>query len=263
MDALRFEERLEVWLDGELPPDEAAEMEAWCAAHTDARVRADAERAFAERVRQALLSGEGADGASGRDVVLQALAKARQAAEPAAAPVAPAPAAVPAPRGRRLALPRWATGAAAAAAVAVTAMWMNCIPPFECPYIEALEATARAPAAGAAELDGAACECVPLANGVRALRTRVPVPGGEAVVLLAETPGHHPSFRRERTLGGETWWIASEGGRTLVSFQDPRNRGLWCFVGSADEATLVGAARALRSRLAAQSSGSPVPGESR
>ncbi|MCE9636292.1 MAG: hypothetical protein K8T90_11370 [Planctomycetes bacterium] len=263
IDPAQFAERLEIWLDGELPPDEAAEMEAFCAAHPDARARADAERAFDARVRQALLAAPTAptDARSGSDSVMAALATARRTAGVVPAvqappPVADRPESHPS-RARLLTFPKWVSGTAAVLGLA--AMWMNCIPPFECPYVEALEAAASAPSDGSAELDGLTRERVSLQINVpfltipssRALRTRVPVDGGEAVLLMSESPGHRPSFRRERKIDGETWWIASENGQTLVAFEDPGNRGLWCFVGPEAEATLVSAARKLRTGLAA------------
>ena len=69
IDEPEFERRLFVWLDRELPPHEAAEMEAFCAANPKARLRADRERAMNERIVAALLTER--DGAG---VVARAIA---------------------------------------------------------------------------------------------------------------------------------------------------------------------------------------------
>lgn len=250
IDGHEFERRLFIWLDGELPPREAAEMEAYCDAHPDAKARVAAERAFDARVKRALLSD-----AAGRELVLAALAKAQSAGPSAKRPTEASPASsrpISNGAGRRFALPRWATGVAAAALLAVGAMWINCIPPFECGYLQAMEIAAAAEASGPSVCDGQQGECVPasLTGCCDVWRSNVPVADGDATLLFCPAPGHEPSFRRLRRIEGERWWVGFEDGRTIVAFLDVLGRGLWCFVGTQDEETLVAAAKRYRAELA-------------
>lgn len=271
IDVRTFEERLFAWIDGELPPADAREVEAFCEAHPEARARADAERAFDARVKVAILGG-----ARGKALVADALRRARAddgAAAPAPRPaptVPPAEPAVsshpagtaartprtPAPAGRLLRLRRRfvsVAGLAAAASIGLAAMWFNCIPPFECACLAAMEAASDAPAFGVEDFEGAACEVVPLdlAGGCHVLRRRVPFDGGEAVVLVCTEGGVEPTPRAEMWSDGHPYWVAGIDDRTVVAYRDPGSRALVCFVADAPEAKLLPAAKAFRAERAA------------
>lgn len=222
IDAREFDRLLFPWIDGELPPDRAAEMAKWCDAHADARSRADAERAFEGRVRTALLSD-----ASGAGLVADAIRRAR---------AAPA-------RGRVVRFPRWIAAAAASVVVAISGMWWFCIPPFECAFLQAVEAAAEDPGLGEETVEGLLRERVAMVcdEGGCAWRTIVEIDGGRAAILLAASE-HEPSVRRRREIDGRIWWVGEEHGRHVVVFPDPAQRGLWSFVGTQDEATLLSAA---------------------
>jgi hypothetical protein len=266
MDRRSFEALYRVWLEGALPPAEAAEMAEYCRVHPDVRDSADAERTFDLRIREALVAGEDA-----RGLVAAAIARARDAAgttattierEAAAgaipdriAPLQVEAAAAPVRRGRVFRPFRWAGMAAAASALVAATMWFNCIPPFECPVLQAMEAAAAAPADGTGELCGRTCDTLTSgwSSGCTIRRTRVPVGDGDAVVLHCPSDGHLPSFRRERRIDGVRWWVAEEHGRRIAAFEDPGAQGLWCFVGDADEATLLRAAAKFRADLVGRS----------
>jgi hypothetical protein len=91
------------------------------------------------------------------------------------------------------------------------------------------------------------------ACGCKVMRTHTVADGGEAVVLWCPLDDHRPSFRREREIDGQRWWIAEENGRRILAFECPGGGGIWCFVGPQDEATLLAAAKTYRAKLAAAS----------
>lgn len=231
IDARQFEERLFPWIDGALPADSAREMEEYCRVHPEARERAAAERAFEQRLRGALVAD-----ARGHEVALRAFATIRgeEAGVAAAAPRS----------GRLLSFPRWGTGVAAAAALVVGVMWLNCIPPFECSVLEAMEKAADAPAERTEELAGGPCEWVSVAGAPRVQRSHVQAEGGGDACLLVYRSDEDPSFRREFRDGGDAYWVADRGGRTLVAYRE--DRSLYCFVGDQPEAQLMATARRFR-----------------
>lgn len=252
-----FERRLFAWLDGELPPAEAAEMEVYCAARPDARARVEAEKAADARIRAALLADPAA-----REAVERALARTRDAG-PGAAPR-------PVPRGRLLRFPRWIASTAAAAAVVVAGMWFACVPPFQCGVVEALERAAES-AATAPCTDGAGC---PLTARMREAAgevgvdlgnpARVPVPccpncsgtafrirwkGEDLTCVWSPCRSCDPSFRLQCDLGGSPGWAAKTHGKSLVAFRDASSGLLCSLVGPCPEETLTNLARDLRAAL--------------
>jgi hypothetical protein len=259
MDAREFEERLFPWIDGALPPDAAQAMEEHCAADPAARERAAAERAFDDRVRRALLAD-----ARGGESVARALVAVRAEASREEVGVSGAVArpgrllgfpgrgaAGVAPARRPASVRRWAAGMAAAAAAVVGVMWFNCVPPFECRVLEALERAADAPAETTEHVGDVDRDRVSLPGEQPRTAWRSQVQGCPGVVVLeCEDAPDDPSFRRAYRVGEESWWVADRGEKTVVAFRDPGDHRLWCFVGTQPEATLLDAVKRFRKERA-------------
>lgn len=273
MDAATFERRLYAWLDGELPAAEAAEMDAWCTAHPAARERVAAERAFDDRVRAALVGDPSAQAVVGR-----ALAALR-ATEPAPGTRTPSPAqtsspqppsAPPRPAGRVFRMPRWIPAALAASVLVVATMWFQCIPPFQCGVVEALEKaaevaetapcgngagcpiTARMRVAAAqlgAEVGDPARVPVACCPGCTGTGFRIRRDGAEAVCVWSPCKGCVPSFRNEAEVGGAPAWVARHHGRGVVVFRDAATGDICSLVGTAPDDTLTALAKDLRAAL--------------
>jgi hypothetical protein len=250
MDAGEFERDLGPWIDGELPADRAADMQAAADASPDLARRAAFERRFHARVRKSMSSD--ADAA----VVAGMIERARAAEAPA---------------GRLRALPR-ATWRAAAAVlvVAVTGMWWFCVPPFECAYMQALDAAshdvAAAPGAEAdamakrfglpGELDGA--KAAPPAAATRldvvfhhlpGVRLDYVRPDGASAfhVVACDSPTLHPSIRRRVERDGARWWTCDVGEDCTWAFQSADGAVIYAVTGpDDDDASLYAAAKALR-----------------
>ncbi len=149
-------------------------------------------------------------------------------------------------------------------------MWSLCIPPFECAYLQAMEAAATT-ADGAAlppsgERDGLLNRVLPpielleysqtgvgdLVNvgyraGARAVRARYERGGGEGfTVIWSDLIGSSPSFRRHVERDGLDWWIAEENGRNVVTYICPETDTLCALVGTLPEERLREIAMTLR-----------------
>jgi hypothetical protein len=251
MDAREFDRDLHAWLDGELPPEHAARMQAAADASPDLARRVAMERALAARVQRALMSDPGSV-----ETVRAMVARAR---------------ATRAPAGRILGVPRGVLRIAASLlVVAVTGMWWFCIPPFECSYMQALEAASHDPNAkpGIAaeefakkygmpgEIDGAFAT-QPVAtvhlhfwfwdlDGVRLDYTYA---DGRAVqVVVCESDRIKPSVRRHVVRDGMDWWMGDVAGRSVVAFVKPGGDGgdLCAVTGPAGDKSVYAAAKALR-----------------
>ena len=221
----------------------SAEMARHAEACPPCRGRADLERQFDDRVALALAR-------SGGHRELEALLARPPGGERAVE------------RGRtpqRLQI--WAPRVAAAAvlvALGTALAWFACIPPFECPYLSAIESVARpeadpaeaaaragstgprehappdAPALAAAlsarvhppqRLDG-----LPLLGELRpvvVLHDEDRIPGVRAdygdrthtvEVLWTDAGGMRPSDRRRTKVDGNTWWLASENGADIAAY---------------------------------------------
>ena len=222
MDAVEFERDLGPWIDGELPAERAARMQAAVDASTELARRAEFERRFHARVTKAMASD--ADVAAVAAMIARAL-----------------PDEAPAGRVRRIPSAAW-RAAAAVIVVAVTGMWWFCVPPFECPYMEALEAASRDAAAtpGAtadamaarfrlpAEIDGAvaappaaAARLRLLVRSLSGVRLDYVRPDGAAAfhVVACDSPEVHPSIRRRVERDGATWWTCDVGLGRAWAFQ--------------------------------------------
>jgi len=210
-------------------------------------------------VRRALLSD-----ARGRELVAHALRRAREGALPGdrGADDVVAPASPPHRGPRRVRVPAVRRGlfvavAAAWVLVAVTGIaWYLCLPPFECPYIVALEQVAHAPRAGVEMLDGLERDRVAVPYGAPAdradaARLTVELPGGQgtAVLLLSRLRGYVPSPALLVDEPRYRLWCGRAHGETVVVFEDPFDRGLWCLIGTQEDSVLLAAARTERDRL--------------
>jgi hypothetical protein len=253
MDASEFERDLGPWIDGELPADQAARMQAAADASPDLARRAALERRFHERIQTAMSSD--ADASKVAAMIERARARA-------------------APTGRLRALPRSAWRAVAAVlVVAVAGMWWFCVPPFECSYMQALEAAshdaAAAPGAEAdamaerfrlpAKLDGAVAARPAAAtrldvfvrhlSGVRLDYVR---PDGAAAfhVVACDSPDFHPSIRRRVERDGARWWTCDVGENCTWAFQSDDAQVVYAVTGpDDDDPKLYAAAKALRASL--------------
>lgn len=242
MDDLEFRTDLETWLDGELPPDRAAAMQAFADASPEHAALAAAHRAWNERVRAALVADVDA-----RATVAGILAATRPRAR-----VQPP---------RRLALVRPFAAAAAVLMMATSLAWFYCVGPFECAYLEALERAVEAPVEvdpdRVADLVGqlgagiphptTPCEgpsAVRVAHGGdhMALRYCYELPSGSAVALWCDAGADRPSFRRRVVKYGRTWWITELDGRSVVAFLDCTGTRLCCLVGEQSPEELMQAA---------------------
>ena len=235
MDRAEFAKHLFAWIDGELDDATAREMEHHVESDPDARRLVEAQRAFGERVRDALVSGVDAE-----PEVARMLERARPAA-------ARRPWVVP------------LTRIAAAVMVAVTLGWFFCIGPWECRYLQALENAVDSPVSvpagfpavshpkGAAPLPGACVVGIDYDLGEgRTVCCRYELACGSVAVLWSEAGDAKPSFRRKTSRLGQSWWIAQANGRRLVAFMDENAELLCCVVGEQSEEELLAVAAGLR-----------------
>jgi anti-sigma factor RsiW len=262
MDCALFRSVLHAWMDGELRREEEASASEHLSSCEDCLARAEAEKALEGRVRTAM--EERVDPARVREMLRWARTDASNGLPPVSGP--------PVHPVGVLLLPRlWGSMAASVAALLGVA-WLFCVPPFECPYLQAVEeaATAAAPAAvpGAPAPDAVArrirppetlagrprkgeAERVPvvlLGNPIESVRARYDFQEAEVLVVWSDAMGGTPSFRRRATRDDQEWWIAHEGGRTLVAYMSRTDRVLCTVVGPLPEARLLEAASALRAK---------------
>lgn len=237
LDARAFDERLHAWLDGELSPDAERAMESWCETHPEAKDLAERERAFDARIRGALLAGNG-----GRETVATALRRTRPATPLFA---------------------RRGIAAAASVLVAVTGfLWFNCVPPFECSYVGAMESAATLPAvrseplaadrmSAALGVVGTVSATFDLVNvkhccGEESARWSLALADGTRVAVVEGRCSHtDPSFRRLRESDGWSCWVAEKKDDTVVCFRDPGSGRLISLVAPVPAARLEQAARSL------------------
>lgn len=216
------------------------------------RGRMDAERALHERIARALVAGaETVDPVA----VLQRARMRALSADRAAPP-------------RMRILRRVVAGLAASLLVGVTGAWYLCIPPFECPYLHAVEAAVMAP--GTTDENGAfdrlaARLRVPdeilgmprmgdverirldlMGASVPAIRAKYAGSDGRAIVVWTDAAGPSPSFRRKTERAGRTWWIADENECTLVAFRDEDSQSLCTVVSKLPDLDLLRVAEAVR-----------------
>ncbi len=245
-----YEQMLLPWVDGSLDQAAADAMQAHEAACPACRGRGEAERRFEERIGSALTA------------VLPERDPADVVRRARSAPGAARPA-------RRLRSARLMAGLAAAAVMLVAVAWYTCIPPFECPYLQAVEAAATTPgtvADGGPELDALAARVHPpdailglrrtgavertrvdlMGHAVPALRAHYTGADGEVIVVWSDAMGRTPSFRRRTTRDGRTWWVAYERDCNLVAFQSASSRALCTLVSRLPEPALLRLAEALR-----------------
>jgi hypothetical protein len=151
----------------------------------------------------------------------------------------------------------------------MTGMWWFCIPPFECSYMQALEAASHDPNAvpGPAADEFAkeykmphaiagAIAAPPVASvhldfwawhldGIRQDYVRADCSAFQVVVC--ESPRIKPSIRRAVDRDGMKWWIADIAGRRVVAFAKPGDEDDLCAVtGRAGDDSVYAAAKALR-----------------
>jgi hypothetical protein len=239
MDAREFERDLGPWIDGELPADRAARMQSAADASPDLARRAAFERRFHARVKTAMATDADAS------VVAAMIDRAR---------------AVEAPAGRLRRMPRSAWRAVAAVlVVGVTGMWWFCVPPFECMYMQALEAASHdSAAAPGAEADAMATRLRLPATldgvfhhlaGVRLDYVR---PDGATAfhVVACDSPDLHPSIRRRVEREGAQWWTCDVGDDCTWAFQSADAKVVYAVTGpDKDDASLYASAKALRARV--------------
>ena len=72
---------------------------------------------------------------------------------------------------------------------------------------------------------------------------------GDVDVFSFECPGEKPSCRNKRQVGGETWWVGSEDGRTVVCIPGCHDGAYVAVVGTQAEETLLKLASTLRCSL--------------
>jgi hypothetical protein len=244
-----FELELRAWMDGELPPDRTARVESRIRSSAELMARVTAERAFDARVRRTLL----ADAAAAPDFVRAVVATARAETRPA---------------GRLVQL-RWGALRAVAAVLvfAMGGMWWFCIPPFECAYMQALEAASEDPKATPCDEASAfwkRCGMPERTAGLvaaePAARTQLDVHGlrldgvrqdyvrddlSALRVVICASKDVRPSIRRKVERDGLTWWIADIGSRRVVAFD--HGDDVCAVTGRAGDESVYAAARALRS----------------
>lgn len=242
-----FEERLLAWIDGELPVDQADEMQAFVDSNPELADRVAAERRFEDQFRDALLRTVDFDADAKMSELLDRARPAAEATASSARALRPAP-------SRVLRLLRPLTGVAAALLLATSLSWFYCIGPFECPYLEAVERVVEDPngtPAAAVEVPGYESE------GEASVRSMVSAThGGEVLVMPLECPHHgafhlvigeadsgRPSFRRRIEHDGHTWWMGEEAGKRFVAFVHPERDQLVWLVGQQDEDELLAIAQ--------------------
>ena len=252
MDPHDFDRDVHAWLDGELPPEAAARMQAAADASPELAERAALHRALDARIRGAL-SAEPA------------------AAATVAAMAARARAGAPSIVRRPWYLRRRVAAVAATLLVAGTVMWAFCIGPFECRYLIALEAAADDPAGqpgpAAEELmrraglptrvGDALAQEPPVALAVdfinlhtNGLRVDYWRPDGSYFrVTLSECCTHRPSANRKIERDGREWWTTEYDGHRLVAFDRPQCSFVYCVVGPAGSDRVFAEAAALRDAI--------------
>jgi hypothetical protein len=251
MDPRDFDRDLETWLDGELPPDAAARMQAAADSTPELAERAALHRALEARIRGALLAEPAAVA-----TVRAMTARARGAA--------------PALR-RPWILRRHVLAAAATVLVAVTLMWWLCIGPFECRYLMAFERASndasamQAPAAddlvrrsGLPERVGDAIAATPAVRvpmdvfvfHFDAVRTDYVRPDGSSFrVAVSESAGKRPSRSKTVERDGRKWWTTDHGGRRMVAFDCPGRPFVYCVIGRAGAEEVFAEAAELRDAI--------------
>ena len=251
MNCREFESNLMQWIDGAADAATAASMRAHEAVCDGCRGRGDAERAFERRVSSVLLAGT---------ATIDAMAALRRA-QSREAPT----------RGalHRLRRPRAVGAVAASLVVAAAGAWYLCIPPFECPILSAVEATAMKPqtaAEGGADLISLAgrVQAPDAILGLRrtgdverirfdlmgrsapALRAHYAGAEGALIVVWCDAAGATPSFRRRTERHGRTWWIADVHQCNLVAFRSVKSNALCPFVSKLPEPDLLLLAESVR-----------------
>lgn len=252
-----FEQELRAWIDDELAGERAARVEETVRTSPELMARVSAERAVDARVKRALL----ADAADSRDLVRSMVARARLAH--------PAPVPQVQPAGRVLRRTPWAALRAVAAVLvlSVGGMWWFCIPPFECAYMQALEAAARDPAAAPCPKAEAFCKRCGIPERAAELVAAKPagatetavhgvnlagirqdfVRGSDATavcVVVFESKGVRPSVRRRVERDGQDWWIADVAGRRVVAFD--HGDDVCAVTGPTGDESVYSAAKTLR-----------------
>ena len=185
--------------------------------------------------------------------------------------VARARAAAP-PGGRLLGLPIGPLRVAAALFLAVTlGMWWLCVPPFECSYMQALEAAARDHGAVPGQKAEAFAKRYGLPHEIRGSIEAQPVAatkldfwfwhlegvrldyvaadGSVVQVVACDSPEVHPSIRRRVSRDGMDWWILETAGRTVVAFELAECGPMYAVTAPATDDSAYAAAKALRSSL--------------
>ena len=251
MDPSDFDRDLQPWLDGELPPEAAARMQAAADACPELTERVALHRALDGRIRGALAS------------------------EPAA--VATVRAMAARARGRTPSIARrpwyFRPVAAAAAVLIVTGvvLWTFCIGPFECRYLIALEKAAddvaAVPGPAADELLRRSGLPDHVGDAVRAEpAVALPVdfidlhtPGLRVIyvrpdrssfcVTLSECATRRPSANRRTSWGGKQWWMTDYDDHRLVAFDCPKCPFVYCVLGPVGEEHVFEDAAALREAM--------------
>ena len=251
MDPRDFDRDLEPWLDGELPPDAAARMQAAADASPELTERVALHRALDARVRRALLAETAAV------ATVRAMAARARGAAPALR--------------RPWILRRYVFAAAATVLVGVTLMWWLCIGPFECRYLMAFErasddaSAAQAPAAdalvrrsGLPDRVGDALLATPAVHvpmdvfvfHFDAVRVDYVRPDGSSFrVSVSESEGKRPSRSKTVERDGRKWWTTDHGGRRMVAFDCPGRPFVYCVIGPAGSDDVFAEAVRLREAI--------------
>lgn len=247
-----FERDLHAWIDGELPDDAAARMQAAADASPELAERVELQRAFDARMRAAL-SADPSAAAAVRAMAVRASGR-------NAPPV----------RGS-WSVTRIAMVAASLLIVSGVLLWTFCIGPFECRFLVALENAADDPAAvpgpAADELmrrsglplrvgDALAAEpVVALAIDFAEHRTKglrvdyVRQDSSAFRVTASECPSKRPSASRVVEWEGRKWWMSEYDGHRLVAFDRPGSDFVYCVVGAAGADCVFREAAALRDAI--------------
>jgi hypothetical protein len=247
-----FERDLDAWIDGELPADAAARMQAAVDASPELAERAALQRSLDARMRDAL-AAEPAAAAIVREMALRASG-------------------LHAPAARRTwSAPRIVSVAASLVIVAGVLLWTLCIGPFECRFLVALEKAADDPSA----LPGPAADelmnrsGLPLRVGdalavepvvalaiefadcrTKGLRVDYARPDTSSFrVTASECPTKRPSSSRIVEWEGRSWWTSEYDGHRLVAFDRPGCDFVYCVVGPAGSDCVFKEAAALRDAI--------------